>query len=278
MPKEREQAIMIIGILGLGLIGGSLARAIRKKTRSMIFASDTDERTMTEAANCGVVDEPLTTETISRCGIILLAVSPAKAIEWMRLHAGEISRGTLVIDMCGVKRTVCDSIRPLSHEHGFTFIGGHPMAGRERGGFWNSSAELFEGASMLLTPEPELAPETLEQVRTFFVELGFASVIMTSPEEHDRIIAFTSQLPHVISSAFIKSPLTERSAGFTGGSFRDMTRVARADAELWTELFMLNRDFLLEQIETLTQNLNAYRDALKANDYARMKKLIRGVK
>lgn len=267
---------MKIGITGLGLIGGSFAKSIKEKTLHTVLGTDIDVQTMTMAKLCGAIDENLTPENISECDILFLAVAPSKAIEWLKNHAEKISHETIVVDLCGVKRIVCDELSPLALEHGFIFIGGHPMAGLERGGFVNSKADLFDGASMILTPELEngLGIEILEKLKALFLDMGFASVTFSKPDEHDRIIAYTSQLAHIVSSAYVKSPDALKRRGFSAGSFRDMTRVARMDEKLWTELFLYNRDFLIEQLETVMKNLNEYLDALKNNDAERLEELI----
>ena len=265
---------MIIGIIGLGLIGGSLAKSIKSKTLHTVLASDIDAETITAAKTCGAFDEILTSENISKCDLLFLAVSPSKAVEWIKNHAREISNNTVVIDLCGVKRAVCDEISPLARENNFIFVGGHPMAGRERGGFVNSKADLFDGASMILTPEL-VNTEVIEKLKVFFFEVGFGAVTLSTPEEHDKIIAYTSQLAHIVSSAYIMSPEALKRRGFSAGSFRDMTRVASMDEKLWTELFLYNRDFLIEQLETVIKNINEYLDALKENNSEKLEELIR---
>ena len=265
---------MIIGIIGLGLIGGSLAKSIKSKTLHTVLASDIDAETITAAKTCGAFDEILTSENISKCDLLFLAVSPSKAVEWIKNHAREISNNTVVIDLCGVKRAVCDEISPLARENNFIFVGGHPMAGRERGGFVNSKADLFDGASMILTPEL-VNTEVIEKLKVFFFEVGFGAVTLSTPEEHDKIIAYTSQLAHIVSSAYIMSPEALKRRGFSAGSFRDMTRVASMDEKLWTELFLYNRDFLIEQLETVIKNINEYLDALKENNSEKLEQLIK---
>ena len=258
----------------MGLIGGSLAKSIKSKTLHTVFASDIDAETITAAKTCGAFDEILTSENISKCDLLFLAVSPSKAVEWIKNHAREISNNTVVIDLCGVKRAVCDEISPLARENNFIFVGGHPMAGRERGGFVNSKADLFDGASMILTPEL-VNTEVIEKLKVFFFEVGFGAVTLSTPEEHDKIIAYTSQLAHIVSSAYIMSPEALKRRGFSAGSFRDMTRVASMDEKLWTELFLYNRDFLIEQLETVIKNINEYLDALKENNSEKLEQLIR---
>ena len=266
---------MIIGIIGLGLIGGSLAKSIKSKTLHTVLANDIDDKTMEAAKNFGAFDEILTSENISKCYLLILALAPSKAIEWIKNHAKEISHDTVVVDLCGIKRAVCDEIFPVADENNFIFVGGHPMAGLEKGGFENSRANLFDAASMILTPGKNIKAEILEKLKIFFLETGFASITLSTPEEHDKIISYTSQLAHIISSAYIRSPEALKRRGFSAGSFRDMTRVSSMDEKLWTELFLYNRDFLIEQLETVMKNINEYLDALKENNSAKLEDLIR---
>ena len=178
-------------------------------------------------------------------------------------------------DLCGVKRSVCEQLAPIAKEYGFGYIGGHPMAGRERGGFVHSSEELFTGASMILTPDQSTDMRMLETLKAFFTDIGFAGLTFSTPEEHDRIIAYTSQLAHLVSSAYIKSPEAQRRRGFSAGSFRDMTRVAHLDEAMWTELFLDDADFLAEQLDILIDHLSEYRAALKAHDAEQLQALLK---
>ena len=266
---------MKAGIVGLGLIGGSMAKSIKARTLHNVAGTDIDRETMTFARLCGAIDEPLTKENLGECDIILIAVRPGEAVKWVIENAGHISKKAVVIDLCGVKRAVADRIKPISMEYGFSYIGGHPMAGRERGGFVNSKEDLFLGASMILTPDERTDAKLLEDIKAFFTDIGFGSLTFTTPAEHDRIIAFTSQLAHITSSAYVKSPTAAKRRGFSGGSFRDMTRVARLDEDMWTELFLDNTDNLTAELEIYIKNLNEYLDALKAADSTELIRLLR---
>lgn len=266
---------MNVGIVGLGLIGGSMAKSIKALSVNTVWGSDADEETMTLARLCGAIDAPLSDENLGSCHLILLAIRPGAAVDWVKAHAESITEGAIVVDLCGVKRTVVGELSPLGKKHGFSYIGGHPMAGSERGGFVNSKADLFVGASMILTPDETTRIAVLETLKAFFIDIGFAGLTFASPEEHDRIIAYTSQLAHITSSAYVKSPEAQRRRGFSAGSFRDMTRVALLDEDMWTELFLDNADFLTEQLEILTDNLADYLDALKSRDRDKLRALLR---
>ena len=266
---------MTIGIVGLGLIGGSMAKSIKARTDHTVYGCDLDSETMLLARMSGAIDGTLEREKIPDCDLILLAIRPGAAVEWTKQHAELISKRTALVDLCGVKRSTVASIAPIAAEYGFPYIGGHPMAGRERGGFTASSEDLYVGASMILTPDDRSDLEHLEMLRDFFLDLGFARLTFSTPEEHDRIIAFTSQLAHIVSSAYVKSPEAQRRRGFSAGSFRDMTRVARLDENMWTELFLDDADYLTSELETLIGHLNEYLDALKRKDAETLCALLR---
>lgn len=266
---------MNVGIVGLGLIGGSMAKSVKNRTLHTVFGIDTDAETMTLARLSGAIDAPLTDETLKGCDIVLLAIRPEAAVNWVREKAAAIPKKAIVVDLCGIKRTVCERIEPIAREYGFSYIGGHPMAGRERSGFVSSTEDLFAGAYMILTPNERTDMALLETIKHFFVDIGFAGLTFSTPEEHDRIIAYTSQLAHITSSAYVKSPEALLRRGFSAGSYRDMTRVARLDEAMWTELFLGNADYLTTQLEILIGNLNEYLAALKERDEAKLCALLR---
>ena len=266
---------MNIGIVGLGLIGGSMAKSIKKRTGHSVYGADLDRETMDLARMCGAIDKVLTKEDLPQCHILLLAVRPGAAVEWVREHAGEISRETILVDLCGVKRVVVKEIAPIARKQGFAYVGGHPMAGRERGGFVSSLEDLYVGASMILTPNQETDPAVLEKLKAFFLDVGFAGITLSNPEEHDRIIAFTSQLAHIVSSSYVKSPEAQRRRGFSAGSFQDMTRVARLDEDMWTELFLDDADYLTAELDELIRHLNEYAQVLKAGDREGLRALLK---
>ena len=266
---------MKVGIVGLGLIGGSMAKSIKTHTAHTVYGCDLDAETMTLARMCGAIDAPLTQELLPACDLILVAIRPGAAVEWVRQHAAQISKSAILVDLCGVKRTVVQGIAPLAREYGFAYIGGHPMAGRERGGFTAASDQLYSGASMVLTPDDHTDMRLLETLKDFFLDLGFAGLTFSTPEEHDRIIAFTSQLAHIASSAYVKSPEAQKRRGFSAGSFQDMTRVARLDEHMWTELFLDDADYLIRELDILIQHLQEYSDALKAGDAQRLCALLK---
>ena len=265
---------MTIGIVGLGLIGGSFAKSFKANTDHRILGLDTDIDVMTMAALSGAVDGALTAETLGGCDVVLAALPPAALLDWAEIR-GRYLTGTIVVDLCGVKREICRRISACAGENGFVYVGGHPMAGKEVGGFSNASAALFSGATMILTPEAGTDIGTLDRLKQLFTAAGFDSILFSDPESHDRIIAYTSALPHVISSAFVKSPAMLRRKGFTAGSFRDITRVAQLDENLWTELFLMNSDNLADELALLIENLTPYLDALRRGDAEKLRGLLR---
>ena len=266
---------MNVGIVGLGLIGGSMAKSVKARTAHTVYGADLDQETMALARMSGAIDGPLDGETLPRCDLVLVALRPQAAIQWVRENGEKIAKSAIVVDLCGVKRVVVEALAPLAEAHGFAYIGGHPMAGRERGGFTASSEDLYVGASMILTPDKRTDMQLLETLKAFFLDIGFAGLTFSDPEEHDRIIAFTSQLAHITSSAYVKSPEAQRRRGFSAGSFQDMTRVARLDEDMWTELFLDDADYLVKELDILIENLTAYSKALKSGDAERVRALLR---
>jgi prephenate dehydrogenase len=264
-----------VGIVGLGLIGGSMAKSIKVRTAHSVWGVDLDAETMTLARLSGAIDGALTEQNLPDCDLILVAIRPAAAVNWVQANAAHIQKGAILVDLCGVKRNVCAQMAPIAKANGFAYIGGHPMAGRERGGYVHSSEELFTNASMILTPDQNTDMRMLETLKAFFTDIGFAGLTFSTPDEHDRIIAYTSQLAHLVSSAYIKSPEAQRRRGFSAGSFRDMTRVAHLDEAMWTELFMDDADYLTEQLEILINHLNEYRAALTARDAEKLQQLLK---
>ena len=266
---------MNIGIVGLGLIGGSLAKSTKSRTAHTVWGIDLNPESMMLARMCGAIDAPLTDENLPQCDLILVAIRPQAAINWVTAHAALISPSAILVDMCGVKRNVVDAIAPIAKERGFSYIGGHPMAGRERWGFTAATDDLYVGASMILTPDDRTDMQLLESLKAFFLDLGFGTLTFSTPEEHDRIIAFTSQLAHIVSSAYIKSPEAQRRRGFSAGSFRDMTRVARLDEDMWTELFLADADFLTGELKTLIGHLEEYLTVLENRDEETLRALLK---
>lgn len=266
---------MDISVVGLGLIGGSLARTIKLHTEHRVYGVDLNAATMDQAALLGAIDGVADDAVIARSDLILVALYPGAIVDWITSHAHLFKPGCLVIDCGGVKQVICKAIEPLVKDAAWHFIGGHPMAGREFSGFKYTRDDLFDHASMILTPYADADLALLQQARNFFLDIGFRRVQFTTPETHDEMIAYTSQLAHIVSSAYVKCPLADKHRGFSAGSFADMTRVARLNEDMWTELFFDNRDALLPEVEGLVERLTAYRDALRNEDQEAMKSLLK---
>ena len=222
----------------------------------------------------GAADGALDDETLSQCDLILIAVYPRAAVEYLQTHGAHIGSKPVVIDCCGTKRTVCGACFPLAKQYGFTYLGGHPMAGTHHSGFKYASAALFHGAPMVLVPENHNDIELLSRVKTLLAPAGFGRISVTDARQHDEMIAFTSQLAHVVSNAYIKSPTADKHKGFSAGSYKDLTRVAWLAPEMWAELFLENRDFLLAELHTLTEHLLQYEAAMEQNDLPELVRLL----
>ena len=256
---------MNVGILGLGLIGGSLARAYAMDGHT-VYATQRDENMLSFAMLAGAVHGRLNEETIPQCDLILLAIYPDGSASWLEKHAYLITAGTLVIDCCGIKEKICRRCFPVAEKYGFIFVGGHPMAGSQFSGFKYSRADLFEGAPMVLVPPVFDDIQLLDRVKNALKPCHFGFFSVTTAPEHDKMIAFTSQMPHILSNAFIKSPTALNHKGFSAGSYKDLTRVAWLNAPMWAELFLENREQLLFELDYYLESLGAYRDAIAAGD------------
>ena len=265
---------MEIGIIGLGLIGGSLAKAISQNTDHTVYGTDTSSQVVKKAVLVDAIEQPLTEELLPQCDIIIAALYPQDTIAYVKAHGQLFKRGCIVLDCCGVKGIVCDELIPYAEKQGFLFVGGHPLAGLAHSGFTYAKKSLFNNASMVFTTTKGPI-ESIETLKTLFTAIGFTNIEIATPEEHDRKIAFTSQLAHVVSNAYIKSPTAQEHMGFSAGSYKDLTRVAKLNEDMWTELFLENGDNLTNEIDTLIDNLKQYSDAIKAEDSETLRKLLK---
>lgn len=254
---------MKIGIIGLGLIGGSIAKAIKQNTKNMVYGTDLLESVIYKAKLVEAIDDKLEEEMLHECDMVIIALYPGATIEYIKEHRLMFKKGAIVLDCCGVKECICNEVLPISEENDFLYVGAHPMAGIEFSGFEHSKNSLFKNASMILTPPSHIGIETMEMLKNLWMSLGFTNVQICSPKEHDERIAFTSQLAHVVSSAYIKSPSALNHKGFSAGSFKDLTRVAKLNADMWTELFLLNQENLALEIDGIIESLKQYSSAIK---------------
>ena len=264
---------MTTGIVGLGLIGGSLAKAYKQDPANTVYGSDLDGQTLGLAVIDGVVDAELTRENIGLCDLILIAVTPKAAAGWLEENAPFIG-DVLVMDCCGTKRDICETGFALAEKYGFEFVGGHPMAGSHKWGFKNSRANLFHGAHMVVVPRHYDDIYLLDRVKRLLEPVGFGGLSVTTAEKHDQLIAFTSQLAHIVSNAYVKSPTAREHRGFSAGSYRDLTRVAWLNPEMWAELFLENSDNIAFELDCIIAALGEYRDAIAQGDRQRLAALL----
>ncbi len=265
---------MTIGVVGLGLIGGSAAKAF-KTAGYKVLAYDIDTRITGFAQLEGVVDGELTVSNLCSCDLLLLTATPKAVAAYLKDNAGHIHPHTLVIDFCGTKQMVCSLGFTLAAEHGFTYVGGHPMAGLQYSGYKYSKPTLYNGASFIMVPPVHDDIALLDRVKQALLPLGFKKFVVTDAGFHDRMIAYTSQMCHVVSNAFIKSPSAKLHRGYSAGSFRDFTRVSRLNENMWTELFLENKEYLLGELDFLIRSLGEYRDAIAAGDEETLCTLLR---
>ena len=265
---------MIVGVVGLGLIGGSAAKAY-KAAGHTIYAYDINESVTGFARLEGVVDDELSVANIAACDLLLLTATPNASAGYLEKNASGISPKTLVVDFCGTKEMICSLGFALAKEYGFTFVGGHPMAGLQFSGYKYSKATLFNGASFILVPPVHDDIVLFDRVKQALLPLGFKKFVVTTADFHDKMIAYTSQMCHVVSNAFIKSPTAKQHKGYSAGSFRDFTRVSRLNEAMWTELFLANKEHLLSELDLLITSLGEYRDAIVANDAETLQRLLR---
>ena len=271
---------MKIGIVGLGLIGGSMAKAYREYSDSLaleyeIYGCDINSTIVDFARLDGTLDGALDEKTLPLCDLVFIALYPVASIEYMTQNAEVFSKSACVIDLCGTKKQVCDAGFSLAAEHGFTFIGGHPMAGTHFSGYKYSKSTMFRGAPMVLVPPTFSDIELMQKIKKLLAPAGFGKFSFTTAAGHDKMIAFTSQLAHVVSNAYVKSPTAQNHKGFSAGSYKDMTRVAWLNEYMWSELFLENRDPLLFEIDSIIASLSEYRDSIAANDKERLTALLR---
>ncbi len=265
---------MTVGICGLGLIGGSMAKAYREAGHT-VLGYDKDTASLGYAALGGVIDGELDEKSIPDCDLIFIALYPEAAVEYIEKIAPSLNCHTVVMDLCGTKKKICDAGFRMAKEYGFTFVGAHPMAGTQYSGIKYSRANLFKNAPMVLVPPVYDDIYFLDKIKQMLSPAMFGKITVTTAEEHDSMIAFTSQLAHVVSNAYVKSPTAQNHKGFSAGSYRDMTRVAWLNEHMWSELFLENRDPLLFEIDSIIASLTEYRKAIAEGDKQELTELLR---
>lgn len=263
---------LTVGVVGLGLMGGSLAKAYTAAGHTVLGANRSPA-TVGIAKLQGAIADELTPDRLKECDVVFLCTMPASIIKYLRDNA-ESFGDAVVIDCGGVKRNICKEGFAVAKKHGFLFVGGHPMAGSQKGGYKNSRANLYKDASMIVVPPVTDDILMLERIKKLLMPAGFGKVTVTTAEDHDRIIAFTSQLAHIVSNAYIKSPASLEHRGFSAGSFKDLTRVAYLDPDMWTELFLENADNVVSELDIIINSLTKYRCAVANGDKEELRELL----
>lgn len=266
---------MKIAVVGLGLIGGSIAKAMKYKTNHKIYGFDIDRGVLLKAKLLGAIDDEITPEILSDCDMVITALYPNDTIDYITKNAAVFKKGAIVMDSCGVKKVICEPLWRVAKDNGFVFLGSHPMAGLHFSGFEYSEVNMFSDASMIIVPSDGTDIEVLEKVKKLFLSLGFTNIQISTPDEHDKIIAYTSQLAHIVSNAYVKSPNAKVHSGFSAGSYNDLTRVAKLNEVMWTELFLENKENLIGELDTIIENLEKYAKALKEEDANSLEALLK---
>ncbi len=266
---------MNIGVVGLGLIGGSIAKSAKKNTKYKIYGYDINENVIKNAIKEKSIDGELTESSLAVCDYVFIPLYPEAVVDYVERNASNFKDNAVVIDCAGVKRSVCDKCFKIAEKNNFVFVGGHPMAGTQFSGFENSKDTMFHNAPFVLTPKENEDILILANAREVIMELGFGRVSVMTPQKHDKLIAFTSQLAHVVSNAFVKSPSAIERKGISAGSYKDLTRVAYLNENMWTELFLDNKDNLIFELDNIINELKKYSDAMKNDDPELLRSLLK---
>ncbi len=261
-------------VAGLGLIGGSMAKAIKKNTDCRVLGWNRTRAVAEKAVADGAIDAVAEADFES-CDMLIVGMYPAATEAFLLEKIPKMKRGALAVDLAGVKSRIVESVGPLAREHGVRFTGGHPMQGLAHAGYGRSFADLYKGASMILCPSAATLPGDVDELGSFFRSVGFGRITVAGAEVQDHMIAHTSQLAHIVSNSYVKSPVSMNYAGFSGGSYKDMTRIACLDERVWKELFIWNKDALLPEIDDLVSNIAQLRNAIEREDYDELERLLR---
>ena len=264
--------INVVGIVGMGLIGGSMAKSAKLCSNKTVYGFDIDNNVLKNAKEQNIIDDVLTCENMDKCDIVFICLYPKQIVEFIKNNISNFKKGSIISDVCGVKEYISDEIFNICKENQLLYIGTHPMAGKEVGGYENSDELLFKKASMIIATENK--NEHTQQMERMFFEMGFKKVCYANPKKHDEIIAYTSQLAHVVSSSFVKSDTAQNFCGFSAGSFGDLTRVAKLNPTMWTQLFMANRKPLAKEIDEIIKHLTDYKQAISNGDEEKLFNLL----
>lgn len=266
---------MNIAVIGLGLIGGSMCKCLKKHTFHHIMGFDMDKDTVRKALEQNAIDEEITADRLSEANLTIICLYPKAICEFVKTNAEKFKKGSIVIDTCGVKKMIVDNCTPILSEHNVLFVGTHPMAGREFSGFDYSTDDLFDNASFIITPSETTPQIAIDLLSTLAGSIGFSKAVISTPEKHDQVIAYTSQLAHIVSNAYVKSPSVLEFNGFSAGSFMDLTRVAKLNEDMWTSLFMCNKEALLNELNQIIKSISEYRDAISTDNYELLHELLK---
>lgn len=265
---------MEIVIVGLGLIGGSIAKALKQNTSHHVLGIDINQDVLLDACSWGAIDGKASLSDLERADLVYLSLYPEDILEFVRQYGQKLKPGCILTDTCGIKREICAAMEELSQGAPYTFVAGHPMAGKEQSGFAASDPSIFAGASYILVPG-KASEAAVAQVEELAYQMGFGRVVKVTPQEHDQNIAYTSQVPHVLACAYVLSPRCKQHQGFSAGSYRDVSRVADINDVLWSRLFLDNRECLLGELDELQRNLSKFREAIAGEDEQGLRELLR---
>lgn len=266
---------MKIAIIGLGLIGGSLARRLHGFHDCTVAAYNRTRESLDLALSDGVIDEAYSSpgKAMEGADLIIMCLYPQLNVDFVRDNLDKIKPGAVITDVTGVKGFIIREMKKILPDN-VDFIGGHPMAGREIGGYKSSTDTLFDNAPYIITPDKSNKPENVQLIRDMAKYIGCRLVVTTTPEEHDSIIAYTSQLMHVVAVALCENPLLERSDSFAGGSLQDCTRIAVINEKMWSELFVENKECLADRISEFQDCLEVIKQAILKEDRAALEEIM----
>lgn len=259
-------------IVGLGLLGGSIALGL-KKWNHTVYAIDIDEKTIEYALNNHIIDEGSTTcdpELLNKADVIISGLYPTMIVDWIKDNQNHFKKNAIITDVTGIKGSIVYKIQEILRED-LEFIGAHPMAGKEVSGVYYADPSIFLPANLILTPTEKNTKETIDFMYEFGKELRFNNICELSVEKHDQMIGYLSQLTHVIAVSLMNANDSTHLKEYTGDSFRDLTRIAKINENLWTELFLLNKENLVQEIELFVNEMNDFKDALVNEDIDKMK-------
>ena len=264
---------MNIAVVGMGIIGGSFCKAFKKYTDHYIIGINRTQSTLQQAFDCGAIDEMGNEESLSNADVVIMAVYPQATVEYIEKYGSYLKKGCIVTDSSGIKTEICPQMVALSKKFGFTFVGSHPMAGKETSGIEYANTEMFKKANFIITPTEKNTEKAIEFCHDMAYTLHFNHIAILTIEQHDRMIAFLSQLCHVIAVSLMNTHDNSHLVEYTGDSFRDLTRIAQINENMWSELFLLNKDILLDEINQFIDSISHFRDALQSEDEDEMKRL-----